>query len=695
MDYINFKPQANGIIILEWDHPTQSTNVLNEASLSDFKNKFEQALEHQCKGIILTSTKTTFSAGADLNYIQEVITRPQPHKELFDAIMTIQKLFRTLETSNVPIVAAINGSCLGGGFELALACHHRIMTNDSSARIGLPEVKLGILPGLGGTCRLARNLGSENALKLILRGSLLPPKAALKQGMIHQVVDHDTLVEKAIEWIETKPSAKQPWDEPKFRIPGGPPYTKNGLMIWGGANGLLRQQTFGRYPGARAAMAAIYEGLLVNFDQALEIEAQYFTQTFLNPEPQAMVKSLFTARSQVKKGLHRPQNIPHQPTSKLGLLGSGFMGQGIAHVASKAGIEVILIDQSEDLAKKGLENIAKSFQKQVSQGRMHPDASTKALALITATNNYSLLQGCDLVIEAVFENRKIKEQVYAEALQHISKDTIIGSNTSTLPISGLAQSLPNPNQMIGIHFFSPVDRMELVEVILGEQTDDRSLAKALDFLKQLNKTPIVVNDGRGFYTTRCVISYINEGLQMITEGIPAPLIENGAKMLGMPVGPLALIDEIAIELAYLIRKQTQEDLGKDFEDDPSGPLIAEMVEKHQRLGRKNQKGFYDYTPQGKTLWPELKQWEHSSPPSIESIQDRLMYRQITEVLKCVDQGIILDDREADIGAIFGWGFLPWTGGPMSWVNQQGRDWIENKLKLLAKEHGQRFSLEKD
>ncbi|HJN37864.1 MAG TPA: 3-hydroxyacyl-CoA dehydrogenase NAD-binding domain-containing protein [Gammaproteobacteria bacterium] len=692
MDYINLKTKDNGIVILEWDHPTQSTNVLNEDSLSDFKTKLEQALKQSCKGIILTSTKSTFSAGADLNYIQEVITRPDPHKELFNAIMTIQQLFRTLETSNTPIVAAINGSCLGGGFELALACHHRIMANNSSARIGLPEVKLGILPGLGGTCRLVRNLGSEGALKLILRGSLLPPQAALKQGLVHQVAEQDDLIDKASEWIMGNPTAKQPWDLPKFRIPGGPPYSKNGLMIWGGANGILRQQTFGRYPGARAAMAAIYEGLLVDFDQALEIEAQYFTQTFLKPEAQAMVKSLFTTRSQIKKGIHRPKNIPFSPTSKLGILGSGFMGQGIAHVASKAGIDVILIDQAEDLAKKGLENISQAFQKQVKQGRMHSDSATKTLERITATSDYSLLKGCDLVIEAVFENRKIKQQAYEKALQHINHDTIMGSNTSTLPISGLAQSLPQPNQMIGIHFFSPVDKMDLVEVILGKKTDDRSLAKALDFLKQLNKTPIVVNDGRGFYTTRCVISYINEGLQMITEGIPAPLIENGAKMLGMPVGPLALIDEIAIELAYLIRKQTQEDLGKDFEDDPSGPLIATMVEKYQRLGRKNQKGFYDYTPTGKTLWPELKQWEHSSPPSLESIQDRLMYRQIAEVLKCEKQGIILDDRDADIGAIFGWGFLPWTGGPMSWVNQQGRAFIGKKLKLLATEHGQRFSI---
>ena len=511
-----------------------------------------------------------------------------------------------METCGKPWVAAINGTAMGGGFELALACHHRIASDNDKTRLGLPEIKVGLFPGGGGTQRIARMLQPADALQFLLKGDQLRLNRAKAMKLIDEVVPAADLVAKSKDWIKAGGTAKAPWDIDGFKLPGGAVYSKAGMMVLPAANALYRRETYDNYPAARAIMQVVYEGLQLPMDQALRVESRYFAKILRSPEAAAMIRSLFVSMQELNKGARRPAAVPARPIKKVGVLGAGFMGAGVAYVSALAGIDVVLIDRDQETADKGKAHSQKLMTDQVNKGRATAADRDAVLARITATPDYAALKGCDLIIEAVFEDRKIKEEVIAKAQEAIGKDTIFGSNTSTLPISSLATAFKDVRRFVGIHFFSPVERMMLVEVILGKKTGDAALAVALDYVRAIRKTPIVVNDSRGFYTSRVVGTYIREGHLMLAEGVPAAMIENVGRMAGMPVGPLSLNDEVAVDLAWKILKATEADLGPQAIDERQKALLQEMVEKRGRYGRKNGKGFYDYPQNGpKRLWPGL------------------------------------------------------------------------------------------
>ncbi len=515
-------------------------------------------------------------------------------------------LCRRIETCGKPWVAAINGTALGGGFELALACHRRIAADNPKTRLGQPEVKVGLLPGAGGTQRIARMLPPSDALQFLLKGDQVQLNRAKAMKLIDAVVPKGDLIKTAKDWIKAGGSAKAPWDVDGFKLPGGPVYSKAGVMVFTPANAIYRRETYDNYPAARAILQVVYEGLQLPMDQALRVESRWFAKILRSPEAAAMIRTLFVSLQELNKGARRPAKIPARALQKIGVIGAGFMGGAIAYVSALAGLEVVLIDRDPETAEKGKAHSQKLMTEQVNRGRATTADRDALLARIKPTADFVELKGCDLVIEAVFEDRKIKEEVISRTQNVLGEAAIFGSNTSTLPISSLAAAFKDRARFIGIHFFSPVERMMLVEIIMGKETGNAALAMALDFVRAIRKTPIVVNDSRGFYTSRVVGTYLREGHLMLTEGVPAALIENVARMAGMPVGPLALTDEVAVDLAWKILKATEADLGPAAIDPKQKALLAEMVEKRSRFGRKNGKGFYDY-PQNapKRLWPGL------------------------------------------------------------------------------------------
>jgi 3-hydroxyacyl-CoA dehydrogenase/enoyl-CoA hydratase/3-hydroxybutyryl-CoA epimerase len=701
-----FDVDADGIALVTWNMPGRSMNVIDAKVMEELAAIVERvANEAGIKGAVLTSGKDAFCAGADLTMLEAQsrtftdLLKSQgeeaANKRLFEEGRKLSVIARRIETSGKPWVAALNGTAMGGGFELALACHHRIASENDKTRLGLPEIKVGLFPGGGGTQRIARMMPPADALQFLLKGDQLRLNRAKAMKLVDEIVPAGELTQKARDWIKAGGTAKAPWDVDGFKLPGGPVYSKAGMMVFPPANALYRRETYDNYPAARAILQVVYEGLQLPMDQALRVESRYFAKILRSPEAAAMIRSLFVSMQELNKGARRPAEVPAKPIKKIGVLGAGFMGAGIAYVSAQAGIDVVLIDRDQDAADKGKAHSQKLISDQINRGRATSADRDALLAHITATPDYAALADCDLVIEAVFEDRTVKEEVIAKAQAAIGKQTVFGSNTSTLPISSLAKNFKDPGRFVGIHFFSPVDRMMLVEVILGKKTGDAALATALDYVRAIRKTPIVVNDSRGFYTSRVVGTYIREGHLMLAEGVPAAMIENVGRMAGMPVGPLSLNDEVAVDLAWKILKATEADLGADAIDVRQKALLEEMVEKRGRYGRKNCKGFYDYPQSGpKRLWPGLAELQTTKldPDSldVEELKTRLLAIQALESARCVEEGVVTDMREADVGSILGFGYAPFTGGTISYIDGMGTKAFVELCKGLAKRHGSRF-----
>lgn len=711
MTYTNFTvdTDADGIALVTWNMPDRSMNVFTEEVMNELDKIIDQVVaDAAIKGAVITSGKDSFSGGADLTMLQKMLAvfakekNKDPEKAaklLFDNAGRMGALWRKLETSGKPWVSAINGTCMGGAFELSLACHGRVAADSDKVKMALPEVKVGIFPGAGGTQRVPRLTDQQQALQMLTTGQNLSAQKAKAMGLIHEVAEPGKLIETAKAMIKNGLKAVQPWDEKGFKLPGGQIYSPAGFNLWPPAIAILRRETYGNYPAAAAILKCVYEGLLVPFDTGLRIEQRYFTEIMQSKEAAAMIRSLFVSLQELNKGARRPAGVPETKFKKIGILGAGFMGAGIAFVTAKAGIPVVLLDRDLPSAEKGKAHSDSLISDQVKKGRAKPEEKDKLLSLITPTADYADLAGCDLVVEAVFEDSAVKKAATEQAEAVLKSSAIFASNTSTIPITALAKNSARPKNFVGIHFFSPVDRMMLVEIILGKKTGDKALATAIDFVRAIKKTPIVVNDTRGFYVNRCVLRYMSEAYKMLIEGVPAPMIENAAKAAGMPVGPLALTDETAIDLAQKIMKQTIRDLGDKAVDPKQMALINTLVDTHGRFGRKNGKGFYDYPakPAKKKLWPGLKDLYpqlKAEKVDYEELQQRLLVTIALEAARVMEEGIVTDPREADVGSILAFGFAPFTGGALSYIDGIGAKEFVRIAKGLQKKYGAEFKAPK-
>jgi len=702
MTNIRVETDADGIVTLTWDMPDRSMNVLSEDSIGEYVAAADKAIaDPAVKGVVVTSGKAAFIAGADLSMLQKqtgeaaktAASPEQTAKAIFDNLMQFNLALRRIEKGGKPFVAAINGLAMGGGLEVCLACHHRVVADDPRIQLGLVEAKVGLMPGAGGTQRMPRLMGAMAALPLMLEGRSIGPAAAIKGGLVHKVVPAADLIAEAKAYIKAGGKAVQPWDEKGFKIPGGDPYSPAGSQVFVAGNAMLHAKTMGNYPAPEAIMSAVYEGLLVPIDAALRIEARYMTKVMMHPASRNMIRSLFINMQKANKLERRPK-APPAKLDKIGILGAGMMGAGIAYVSALAGLNVALIDRSVEEAEKGKGYSAKLLGKQVERGRMQQEAADAALARIAPAAGYDGLKDADLVIEAVFEDRGIKADVTKKAAALLPPHAPFASNTSTLPITGLAEAWRDAATFIGVHFFSPVDKMQLVEIIRGKKTSDATLAVAMDYVKRIRKTPIVVNDSRGFYTSRVFATYTREGMLMLTEGINPALIENAGKMTGMPMPPLALSDEVALDLIYKIGKQTQNDMGAAYQRSKADDLIETLVMELGRLGKKAGKGFYDYPADGrKHLWPGLAELapRAAEQPSVEELETRFLYIQALEAACCTEEKVVTAPEDADVGAILGWGFAPWSGGPLSLIDTVGPAAFVRECHRLAQAYGSRFA----
>ncbi|WP_320177384.1 3-hydroxyacyl-CoA dehydrogenase NAD-binding domain-containing protein [Roseovarius pacificus] len=696
---------ADGVAVITWDTVGKSMNVMNQQGFIDLDALIDDALaDDAVKGIVITSGKDgSFAGGMDLNIIAKMkeSAGDNPAKGLMDGLMQTHAILRKIERAGMddknkggkPIAAALPGTALGIGLEIPLACHRIFAADNPKAKIGLPEIMVGIFPGMGGTTRLVRKLGAMAAAPLLLEGKLNDPKKAKSAGVVDEVVPADELLEKAKDWVLSDPGIVKPWDEKGYKMPGGAPYHPAGFMTFVGASAMVNGKTQGAFPAAKALLSAVYEGALVPFDTAIRIEARWFTNVLMNPSSGAMIRSLFINKEALEKGANRP-DVPDQTVKKVGVMGAGMMGAGIALVSAQAGMEVVLIDQKQEAADKGKSYTADYMDKGIKRGKATEEKKAQVLERISATTDYAALKGCDLVIEAVFEDPAIKAEVTKKVLEVVGDDCIFATNTSTLPISDLARASDKPAQFIGIHFFSPVEKMMLVEIIKGKATGERAVAKALDYVRQIRKTPIVVNDARFFYANRCIIPYINEGIRMVAEGVTPALIDNAARQLGFPVGPLQLVDETSIDLGAKIARATKAAMGDDYPDAAVDEVIFWM-EGQGRLGRKAKAGFFDYDEKGKRLgyWDGLaEQYPHAeNQPDLIDVQHRLMFAQVLEAVRALEEGVLEDIREGDVGAILGWGFAPWSGGPFSWLDIIGTPYAAERCDQLEEAHGARFA----
>jgi 3-hydroxyacyl-CoA dehydrogenase / enoyl-CoA hydratase / 3-hydroxybutyryl-CoA epimerase len=707
MTNFKFDMDADGIALVTWDMPERSMNVIAMDTIAELSGIVEKvASDAAIKGAVITSGKDTFCGGADLTMLEGMGTiyadtvRKQGEEAaarfVFEESRKLSLLYRRIETCGKPWVCALNGTAMGGGFELALACHYRVASDNPKTRLGLPEIKIGLFPGAGGTQRIARMLPPADALQYLLKGDQLKTDRAKTMKLIDAVVPADDLIKSAKDWLKSGGKAVKPWDEKGFKLPGGPVYSKAGMMTFPPANAIYRRETYDNYPAARAILQVVYEGLQVDMDTGLRIESRWFAKILRSPEAAAMIRTLFVSMQELNKGARRPAAEPPSSMKTIGIVGAGFMGAGIAQVSAAAGLNVVLIDRDQETAEKGKAGLHKALSDRVMKGRMKGAERDALLEKITPTADYGALKNCELVIEAVFEDRKVKSDVIAKIQAVIGDKAIFASNTSTLPITSLAAEFKEPKRFIGIHFFSPVDRMMLVEIILGKDTGDNALAAALDYVGAIRKTPIVVNDSRGFYANRCVLNYIREGHLMLMEGIPAAMIENVGRMAGMPVGPLSLNDEVAVDLAWKILKATEADLGSAAIDPRQKELLEEMVEKRQRFGRKNGKGFYDYAPgQPKKLWPGLSELQKVKVDpdkiDVQQLKLRLLGIQALETARCFEEQVLTDVREADVGSILGFGFAPYSGGTLSWIDMMGTRKFVELCRLFEQRYGERFA----
>ncbi|SCW45413.1 3-hydroxyacyl-CoA dehydrogenase / enoyl-CoA hydratase / 3-hydroxybutyryl-CoA epimerase [Sphingobium faniae] len=699
MNSIRFDIDGDGIATLTIDVPGQSMNVIGPDFIADLDAAITRiASEDGIKGAVIASGKDSgFMAGMDLKFFGAMLAsaegqRPSP-ADIFDKVFVLNQLFRRLETCGKPVACAIEGTCVGGGFELAMACHRRVVGDSSKTQLGLPEILIGLFPGGGGSQRLPRLMGVQAALMYMLQGKLFRPAEAAMLKVVDEVVPQGTAVEKAREWVKANPTASvQPWDVKGFKFPGGAGGFNPGFVqTMAGAVPMTVKQTQRNMNAPIALLSAVYEGAILPIDQAIRVESKYFAKVAADPQASNMIRSLFVNKQAAERGARRPKDQPKAPTKKLAMLGAGMMGAGIATVAAQAGMEVMLFDRDLAYAEKGKAHVEEVLKKRLGKG-MTPEKLAETLARVTPTTDYAALAGADFVIEAVFEDVAIKAEVTKKVEEALGADVIFGSNTSTLPITRLAKAWSKPANFIGIHFFSPVEKMPLVEIILGKETGPAAIAKALDFVAQIRKTPIVVNDSRGFYTSRCFGTYVQEGVEMVAEGINPALIENGGRQLGMPVGPLAVGDEVSIELGNKIVLAAQKELGDAYVAQRSDELMAQMVEMG-RLGRKSAKGWYDYPEGGKKhLWPGLAElFPAADQPDVEAVKERLLYRQLVECARCFEEGVLETPEDGDIGAIFGWGFAPYTGGPFSHMDTVGIVHVVAVLDRLAAAHGDRFA----
>ena len=697
----NFKidVDADGIALITFDVPGRSMNTLTSGVMAEIPQWVERVkTDDAIKGAVLTSGKASgFCAGADLGDMAGGMLAGGSLQDAYDAGWKLNGALRALETCGKPVAAAINGLALGGGLELTLACHYRVVADDSKIQLGLPEIKVGLFPGGGGTQRLTRLIGVQAAMTAMSAGSSWRPNDARGAGVVHEVVAKGSEIDAAKAWIKGGGKAVQPWDDKGFKQPGGGPYHPAGIQNFLVGNAMLRKQSYGNYPAVLNLMKAVYEGIQVPMDAALRIETRYFIKTLMTPQAQAMIRSLFLSKQELDKGAVRPAGVPKSDPKKVTVIGAGMMGAGIAYVQALAGIETILIDRTQEDADKGKAHVADLLKKRLSRGQITQEKFDALLGSVTATTDYDLIKGSDLVIEAVFENREIKADVTKRAEARLAPGAVFGSNTSTLPITGLAEASVRPEDFIGIHFFSPVDKMMLVEVILGEKTGEAAIAKSLDYIMKIKKTPIVVNDGRGFYTSRCFGTYVAEGMAMLEEGYAPALIDNIGRMTGMPRGPLEMHDDVALDLSVKIAKQTALDLGDKYQPLPGSQIVQKMVEELGRYGRKNGMGFYDYDQKPKKIWAGLADLapvkiNDSTPELVEDQKQRLLYRQAVEVARCWEEGVIDDPREADVGAILAWGFAPWTGGPITMIDQTGLKAFVAQADDYAARYGDRFKV---
>jgi 3-hydroxyacyl-CoA dehydrogenase/enoyl-CoA hydratase/3-hydroxybutyryl-CoA epimerase len=697
----NFKidVDADGIALITFDVPGRSMNTLTGKVMAEIPEWVERVkTDDAIKGVVLTSGKTSgFCAGADLGDMAGGMLSGGSLQEAYDAGWKLNGALRALETCGKPVAAAINGLALGGGLELTLACHYRVVGDDNKIQLGLPEIKVGLFPGGGGTQRLTRLIGVQAAMMAMSEGKSFRPNDAKGAGIVHEVVAKGSEVEEAKAWIKGGGKAQQPWDDKGFKLPGGGPYHPVGVQNFIVGNAMLRKQSYGNYPAVLNLMKAVYEGVQVPMDAALRIETRYFIKTLMTPQAQGMIRSLFLSKQELDKGAVRPAGIPASDAKKVTVIGAGMMGAGIAYVQAMAGIQTILIDQTQEAADKGKAHVEELLKKRLSRGQLTQEKYDALLASVIATTDYDQIKGSDLVIEAVFENREIKATVTKNAEAQLAPGAVFGSNTSTLPITGLSEASVRPEDFIGIHFFSPVDKMMLVEIIVGEKTGPAAIAKSLDYVTKIKKTPIVVQDGRGFYTSRCFATYVAEGLAMLEEGYSPVLIDNIGRMTGMPRGPLEMHDDVALDLSVKIAKQTAEDLGDKYVPLAGAEIVRKMVEDLGRYGRKNGKGFYDYDSKPKTLWKGLSELapvkiDDSTPELVEDQKQRLLYRQAVEVARCWEEGVIDDPREADVGAILAWGFAPWTGGPITYIDQIGLKAFVAQADDYAARYGDRFQV---
>ncbi|MFT6169671.1 MAG: 3-hydroxyacyl-CoA dehydrogenase/enoyl-CoA hydratase/3-hydroxybutyryl-CoA epimerase [Celeribacter sp.] len=706
MTDFTYEVDTDGVAVITWDVTSKSMNVLSLEGLAELDAHIDTALADEAvKGVVLTSGKDTFAGGMDLNIIAKMkdSAGDNPAQGLFDGIMGMHAALRKIERAGMdaktnkggkPIAAALPGTALGIGLEIPLSCHRIFAADNAKAKIGLPEIKVGIFPGAGGTTRISRKLGAMAASPILLQGQMMDPKKAKSSGVIDEVVPADELMSAAKAWVLSAKDADivKPWDTKGWKMPGGAPYHPAGFMTFVGASAMVNGQTQGVYPAAKALLSSVYEGAQVPFDTALKIEARWFTNVLMNPSSGAMIRSLFINKEALEKGANRP-DVADQTVKKVGVIGAGMMGAGIAYVSANAGIEVVLIDATQESADKGKSYSEGILDKGMSRKKVTAEKKERVLARINATTDYAALAECDLIVEAVFEDPSVKAEVTAKVEAVVGDTCVFATNTSTLPITELAKASSRPDTFIGIHFFSPVDKMLLVEIIKGQKTGDVAVAKALDFVRQIRKTPIVVNDARFFYANRCIIPYINEGVRMAAEGVELPLIENAAKLLGMPLGPLQLIDETSVDLGVKIAKATKAAMGDAYPDAAVDEVVFWLAEQG-RLGRKVKAGFYDYDERGKrgALWTgfagEFPVAE--SQPELDEVQHRLIMAQVLEAVRALDAGVLTDIREGDVGAILGWGFMPWSGGPFSWLDIIGAAQAVDMCDKLAATHGARF-----
>ncbi len=696
---ISWDKDADGIVTLTMDDPDQGANTMNETFQTSFEATVERLLAEKddITGVVLTSGKKTFFAGGDLTLLSKAT--PADAEELTAQLQKFKALTRKLETLGKPVVAAINGAALGGGLEIALSCHHRVALDVKGSEIGLPEVSLGLLPGGGGVARTVRMFGLQKALmEVLLQGQRRKPAAALEVGLVDELVsDPAELIPAAKAWIMANPEASQPWDVKGYKIPGGTPSNPKFAAMLPAFPANLRKQIKGApMPGPEAIMAAAVEGSQVDIDNALLIETQYFVSLATGQVSKNMIKAFFFDLQGIMKGGSRPAGFEPYRAQKIVVLGAGMMGAGIAYVSARSGMEVILKDVSLESAQKGKAYSEKLLAKAVSRGKMTQEAADEVLARITATDNPADAKGADLLIEAVFEDPSLKHKVYAEIEPFMAEGSLLASNTSTLPITGLAEGISRPADFIGMHFFSPVDKMPLLEIVVGEQTSDAAIAKAVDVALQIKKTPIVVNDSRGFFTSRVIGTFMGEAAAMLAEGVPAPSIEQAALQAGYPTGPLALFDEVSLTLGRRIREASREAAaaeGWDFPEHPSYPVIDAMVVDFDRGGRAAGAGFYDYADGKRVgLWSGLAEKWGSDAIDVDftELQERMLFVEAIDSVRCFDEGVLRNVPDANIGSIFGIGFPPWTGGVLQYINGYGLPEFVARARELAAKYGDRF-----